>query len=225
MIKLKRILIEGLERIDVPVGQIPVDVAFTLSETDPWEYMLKSADKTLYTRKKGEKQWRPMKDVAANFNLAKQRISDMDKFKTGSSVKDKTSLPDKDKTKELAADYKIQTNIALKLRDMISKNPEKYFSKFKTIVDDNELGASAYFKKQQTVFEAQLANIKNKDNEDIALNTKLIKNIMNDTYKSIKNNSQIKKSIQLTDPTYKSNSSYERYRTLTVQIWWQYFNN
>ena len=72
MLKLKRILIEGLEKIDVPVGEIPRDVAFTLSETDPWEYMLKSADKTVYTRKKGEKQWRPMREVAADFNLAKQ---------------------------------------------------------------------------------------------------------------------------------------------------------
>ena len=109
---------------------------------------------------------------------------------------------------------------------MISKNPANYFSRFRDpIFNDNELGAAMYFKKKQTEFEAQLANIKNKDNEDIALNTKLIKNIMNDTYKSIKNNSQIKKSIRLTDPSYKSIPGYERYRTFTVQIWWQYFNN
>ena len=71
MLKLKQILFEGLEKIDVPVGEVPYDVAFTLSETDPWEYMLKTADDTLYTRKKGEKQWKAMKDVAADFNLAK----------------------------------------------------------------------------------------------------------------------------------------------------------
>jgi hypothetical protein len=244
MIKLKRILFEGLEKLDVAAGEVPLDVIFTLSEQDPWEYMLKGSDSThwiMYTRKKGEKKWRLMKDVAADFKLAMQRITTMDKYEIVPSVKDKTnSKTNKDtkvstdnsktkdikvKTNDLAADYKIQTDIVATLYDMITKNPAKYFKKFKTLINDDETAASMFFQKAQTQFEAQLANIKNKDNEDIALNTKLIKNIMNDIYKSIKNNLRIKKSIQLTDPTYKSSGDNIKNRTYSAEMYWQYFNN
>lgn len=151
MLKLKRILIEGLEKIDVPVGQIPADVAFTLSETDPWEYMLKSKDQTLYTRKKGEKQWKAMKDVAADFNLAKQRISSMDKYKSG-VVSSKTAKPE-EKSKENSR-YKAYKNAIIISQNIYNafKHPEEYgYKKFKGgLLNDKEGPAVEHFYKMLT---------------------------------------------------------------------------
>lgn len=147
MLKLKRILIEGLEKIDVPVGQIPADVTFTLSETDPWEYMLKSADKTVYTRKKGEKQWRPMRDVAADFNLAKQRISSMDKYKSS-----KTAKPE-EKSKENSR-YEAYKNAIIISQNIYNdfKHPEQYgYKQFKGgLLNDKEGLAVKHFYKGLT---------------------------------------------------------------------------
>ena len=141
MLKLKRILFEGLEKIDVPVGQIPSDVTFTLSETDPWEYMLKSADKTVYTRKKGEKQWKAMKDVAADFNLAKRRIADMDKYKS-SSASPKTSNPEEKSKENLRyEEYKNAITVSRNIYSIFN-DPGKFgFKKFKSIINDKEKGA------------------------------------------------------------------------------------
>jgi len=125
----------------------------------------------------------------------------------------------------LAGDYKLQTNIVAKLYDMITKNPAKYFSRFTDFMNDNELGAATFFKNEIKEFEIKLNDIKNKDNEDIALNTKLIKNIMNDVYIAIKNNVKIKKLIQITDPTYKDTATHMRYNKYSATMWWQYFNN
>lgn len=147
MLKLKRILFEGLEKIDVPVGQIPSDVTFTLSETDPWEYMLKSADKTVYTRKKGEKQWKAMKDVAADFNLAKRRIADMDKYKS-SSASPKSS---KQEVNPRYAAYKDAITISQNIYTTF-KHPEQYgYKQFKGgLFNDKESAAVDYFKAMLT---------------------------------------------------------------------------
>ena len=239
MIKLKTLITEA---------KATIWDSFTLSDRDPWEYYCDKSTKIWYTRKKGTSTWLDMKThlSAANYKQAMDIITkgpiystsnknkvNNDKSSTNSKTNKDTKISTNDtetkdikvKTNDLTADYKIQTDIVATLYDMITKNPAKYFKKFKTLINDDETAASMFFQKAQTQFETELNNIKNKDNEDIALNTKLIKNIMNDIYKSIKNNFRIKKSIQLTDPTYKSSGDNIKTRIYSAEMHWQYFNN
>lgn len=235
MYKLKRIIVEGLEKINVPVGKVPTDVTFTLSETDPWEYKLSSPDNTIYTREKGQTEWKKMKDVASNYNLARQRITSMDKYtdtntkkvsntKIDASNQDNSSAKTNDKS--LVEDYKTQQKIVDLLFDMIVKHPEKYFERFRsTFINDNEQGAAIAFKKKQNGIIQKLDTLVNKDNIDIKENTKQIKLAMDVVYKSIKENKRIKQTLQITDPTFKSTSTSIKERTYRTTLYWQYFHN
>ena len=232
MIKLKTLITEQATDKSNP---------FTLSDRDPYEYKLEN--NIWYTKRKDAADWLDMKaNISdANYTIAVDRLNAFSKTEEEpkkSKVEPKKSKVDPKKSKvepvkqdldikqdTLAGDYKLQTNIVAKLFDMITKNPANYFYRFRDWANDNELGAAIFFKKAITEFEIKLDDIKNKDNEDIALNTRLIKNIMNDVYKAIKNNIKIKKSIQITDPTYKDTATHMRHNKYSANIWWQYFHN
>lgn len=215
---------------------------------DPYAYVYNPHTKSWWAkRKNGSLSWTDLKTklsatkyteadtiLSNRYDSNSKDKTDKDKTNDKKEKPDNTKNKTKDKkdkpevtpdTSSLAKDYKLQKDIVFTLYDLITKNPEKYFKDFRSKFNDKEAEAAAYFKTWQTYCNTELDKIQNKNNEDISLNSMLIKNSMDAIYKSIKNNSQIKKTIRITDPTFKSTSTYTRDKGYTATFWWQYFNN
>jgi len=83
MIRLKHLLAEATE--------IDWDKPFTLSPTDPWEYIHDPETGNLYTRKRGSKKWIDMERALSpeKYDIAYRRIKDVvSGFKKGGSNTD-----------------------------------------------------------------------------------------------------------------------------------------
>lgn len=80
------------EQTRVSAKEVPMTAPFTLSDTDLYEYYIDKATKIWYTKLKTDKSWKPLKDVASDYNKAVKKLEAGPRYpmKPGNNKKTKT---------------------------------------------------------------------------------------------------------------------------------------
>ena len=180
---------------------------------DPWSYAFNQENGNLLVAKTIGNDYTKFKWIDAKSVLSpadyQTAVDNVNKLKAeyDAGATKSSATTDKKKSsnaniKDLDIQYKIQVRMLEALYTMMAKEPEKYFSKYASIVNDKEQEAAAAWKKYcdtniMPVLNPQLIN----NDNSIKSNAEQIKSIIDTMYKWLKAGSHGIFIAELTNPT------------------------
>jgi hypothetical protein len=200
------------------------ELIYTRSDSDPWVYA--NVDNEWLTAKKSEFESNINGGPDPKFLEIKNKtaISTLNKLAniTPITAKEKTNIKPAEKIVEpaekivnpadkdtLMEDFNKCLAIAKDLRLVTTLAPEKYFKKYKSITNDDEVGASKFFADAwNKAWGNDLKKLRASNNIEIAKNSVRINDTATSVYNAIKDGYTYKKTISIVNPENKKVTNF-----------------